>query len=333
MRREATNFWQSYADVAMGVMAVMILVLILVLVSQRRANGEFIEELLRTLEDAQGLQTRQDEVKGWVNQVFRRSDCELELDAATGALKYRDAERAAELYQSGSVQLGAEGARVIRKCADAFLTLAFCLGEKEDDQQICTSRMGDAMPDPGVLSAFREGIDALTLQGNTDKEPYPSERRPRVLRDSRAPDVSAFVSNGDLGTERAREALAHLLVGVEQHAREATDIEISQGRALSLLMHHLRIESPSFGRYQAGEAADWHPSCASGPRCEAARNLALQLEWKEASLRSPFNRLERFFCERWLMADEALRRSVKAPEKADRLCERYRSEPNEHPDT
>ena len=162
------------------------------------------------------------------------------------------------------------------------------------------------------IRQLRQGIEALVLEGNTDKQRYAREQIPAIGGVGNAREKpEGFVKNAYLGSERARQALGHLLHVVRDHDQGPDD-------ALEVLMSRVRIESPSFGRYQVGPLA-WRrtergyevgdalpgsgektvPACMSDKddgRCELARNLSLRLRWKKRALRRPFTEIQGWIC-------------------------------------
>jgi len=255
----------------------------------------------------------------WVQSVFDETQCQLRFNAETGTLEPRSAStKGAELYESGETEVSANARKQLASCRDAFLRLAICMGPDNDQRKLLC-------PDTGPVKAFRDDIDALVLQGNRDKVRFKAERihglNGRKL--DRYPE--SFVGNAALGEERARQALGHLLVMIQQDDDDGTD----KNKPLQNFISRASIESPSFGRYQAGK--NQNEKCEIGTlECGAARNLSLKLRWRRESLRKPFTDVQKAFCDEWNKVDSPLRRSVEAEEdpsqasanhdRAERLC-------------
>lgn len=330
------GFWQSFADLAMGLMAVFALVLVLLLWAQTRQNSElrqereklvrhrdalalersrFALELVSLLDAAHRMVRDQDGAEAWLRALFRESDCLLDL-SADGVLRrvHEGGAGAADLYPLGETRMDLEGEAALRSCRENFLRLAYCLspdsnpdtaGSALDPERV--RRCGVLLEEDGlresdarVVEGLRRGLEALVLQGNTDRTPVTSRRMDRIAAVGAAPvqlssATEAFVGNAHLGAERARQALGHLLGLVQAHDEDERD-------ALQVLMSRVRVESPSFGRYQAGPR-DWRDgSCGDAESCAAARNLSLRLRWKKDELRRPYETIRARLCA--LLADE-----------------------------
>lgn len=348
--------WQSYADLAMALMAVMVLVMFLLLLRQfgqsqelatakkvadtHRSNAETARKAAETAQDelarkqetlatelqalareAQGIVATQDRAEEWLENLFADSKCPLELK--NGALAFKSDARigAASLYRPAQFRLSVEGQDALRKCKDAFVRLAYCLEPgSRTDLQHAPDCLGEtpATGESEAVEALRVGIAALSLEGNTDMVhlqggvPGISTAGQAVLLRR---DAESFASNAYLGAERARQALGHLLGLLEANDADEHD-------ALHLLMRRVRIESPSFGQYQAGplasraRAADGSPACVPGSRdCEAARNLSLRIRWGKQALRQPFERFKGKFCDLLANTESALWEGLESKEK------------------
>lgn len=317
MRRPRENsFWQSYSDLAMGLVGVLALILVLLLLREKQESKRLSEErkqfaadLLELMERGQWIIRRQDDVENWMESVFEQGDCALRLrDGRLGPAGSN--EQAAELYESGKVDLSIAAEAALRSCAQNFFHLATCLSPVPEAQERCREleaelavEQGRTLEDEWDLETFRGGIEALVLQGNTDRIAFrgsPAVRYRSEGSELTEPLTSSFVSNAFLGAERARQALAHLLDLLEDHGTEPED-------PAQVLMSRLRIESPSFGRYQAGprmtlEASDgargWVEGKCLEEDCPEARNLSLLLRWRKRVLRQPFEEFRSGLCDR-----------------------------------
>lgn len=168
------------------------------------------------------------------------------------------------------------------------------------------------------------GIEALVLEGNTDSEALKwNVARDRALH---VPGLShhpedekrRFVDNAWLGAERARHALGYLLTlpenvaclrtlglaiaeasgdGAETTATATEAERTASDYVTQVLMGRVRVETPSFGRYQAGPAQWRTGRCASSTgSCPEARNLSLKLRWRKDELRRPFLDIRHRIC-------------------------------------
>ncbi len=329
-----TGPWQSFADLAMGMMAVLLLVVI-VLVGRQAKNlkakeveaealTSFFLELASALEEASLLQQRQDGVSLWVQHLFDETLCNLSFDPRSGKLTFDtggDQGDSAELYQPGGTRLSATADAALESCRAAFQQLSACLSPDDKVRQARCRDAGDEKWGPKV-DAFRLGIEALVLQGNTDRLGY---RPPASVSGDHRMSKTArtFVANAYLGAERARQALGRLLQLVAAH-EDATDTEAEDAPA-SVMLARLRVESPSFGRYQVGPS-DWRApeaeACHDGePACAPARNLSLHLRFRQDSLRAPFQKVTRAFCKEWTNKTSQIRDNIESarPDEAARI--------------
>jgi hypothetical protein len=376
------DFWQSYSDLAMGVMAVFALIMILLLVQEKdeseklrlkqeellrlkarleKDRREFAQQLAALLERAETTRIRQDRVIEWVRGVFASKDCRLALGSGNRLISKSSAQgerkttgqgrrySAAQLYQPGAVKLTAKSVSALRSCKEEFERMAVCLSPGRKDECLQTERsqpqakkLGDLK---GVLDQFRGGLEALVLQGNTDARPYLHKGKTPKLYTSytkggkkhkvrlylKRKRARSFVKNAFLGSERARQALAHLLDLVSQdETRGAAAGKRRLSAPLEMFMSHLRIESPSFGLYQAGPLSKRLPGCGkagNNGKCPAARNLALILRWKKKALRAPYEAFRAKLCDTLADPDSTFSQGLKDLDKEGKrrkqLLERY----------
>lgn len=334
-RKEPEGFWQSYADLAMGLMSVFVLVLILLLVRKEQANDRLVDdrkryaqELVELLEKSENTIEQQDKAVEWLRGVFREGDCRLEL-GADGALRLRNQAnaRTAELYPTGETSLTPEARAVLESCADNFYRLMRCLAKTGSAIEEC-NRLGVRGIAGGAqvdvpASELRDGLESLVLQGNTDREGY--RRAPEIEgAEDFGGDGEVFSDNAYLGSERARQALGHLMRSIQTHEKRHEGIWASAATGsldtpLEIMMSRIRIESPSFGQYLAGPVDDgWRAQgqetrkdvCRTD-KCEQARNLSLKIRWKEAALRKPYDDMKQNFCEKLRDKDSALYAGLK----------------------
>ena len=291
-------------------MAVMLLIAV-VLIRQKDQDAQkqkdevtqlrrFTVDLLQALKNAQLLEQQQEGVGLWVETVFKEAECELEFNRITGTLEPKTLSSAG-LYELGKTELSDAARRQLESCASAFQRLAICMAPYDESRaELC--------PNSGSVRAFRDDLEALVLQGNTDRKPHRDADKIGGLRGRHPllPYPESFVGNAQLGAERARQALGHLLFLIQD---ENTDPGLDPNKPLQVFTSRARIESPSFGRYQAGANQD--DRCTLGDdECSAARNLSLILRWKQESLRKPFTDVQRAFCDEWNKEGSPLRRSV-----------------------
>ncbi len=339
--RQQPSFWQSYADLAMGMMAVFALVLIMLLwlQSQEQAATEaelediqrerealeeerrqFADELLALIDATYGIVQTQDRAEEWIRALFEEDDCLLVL-TEDGALELSGTSgtSTAALYGSGETRVSAEGAAALASCRTNFLRLAYCLSPDSDvddgateEAQLARAALchGDARgpEETLVVTQLRRGIEALVLEGNTDMQPVGSLRVPGIeSTDAAQVELSElsenYLVNAYLGSERARQAMGHLVGLLDPHRTDDRD-------ALPVLLSRLRVESPSFGRYQVGPREWRTPGCDEDPSCEGARNLALRIRWQKAELRRPFETIRASVCELLRNEDSAFARGL-----------------------
>jgi hypothetical protein len=364
-RSSSFNPWQSFADLALGLMAVFALVLVMLLWTQGEKNdtlaaektdleaharqlerdkaqleqvalsldlskrdlehqrSAFALELLELFAHTRAVVEAQDGAEAWIRDLFRDGRCPLVM-AEDGTLRRADRSTAAELYRPGEARMNADGEQALSQCRDTFVRLASCLSpdaaspEPQSAAAKARARTCHGVPDPSKadprtraqLDQLRKGLEALVLQGNTDRtsvisaslgvEPIRSQGERMKLN----PLTESFVQNAHLGTERARQALGHLLRGLQDHDADAND-------ALQVMMARVRVESPSFGRYQAGPQAWRMGQCAPGAdSCAEARNLSLSVRWKKQELRAPYEAILSQVCDMLAHPDSALGQGV-----------------------
>ena len=308
----------------MGLMAVFALILIILLWLQHGENkalakekfdlqverSKFALELTEAVLATQEVAQEQDGAEQLVSRLFEQEGCQLRIDG-TGQLRLLNSsgdDAAADLYDRGQTRLGARGLTALESCKQNFIQLAYCLapaGDTADEAtrerlalrgQYCSAASGWSPP-AGEIARLRSGIEALVLEGSTDRLPY--TRDVPAIQDaagrpvSLAPLATDFVQNSQLGAERARQALGHLL-------RLLADRDQDEGDALQVMMAKARVESPSFGSYQVGPRswrAHREERCDSSAECPSARKLALRLRWKKEELRRPHDMLRNKICQ------------------------------------
>lgn len=302
------GFWQSFADLAMGTMAVIILVLLLVLSKQTLKEDTHRDKFREMLLEGTEIVERQDRLSRLIQSIFQESNCPLRFDPSSGRLRGGDG-TAANLYPEGSVALSLEGRVALEKCGLNFLTLVVCFDQRDAAVPTC-GRLLHRLSEDDALAAqrftnfrqLRGQVEAMVLEGNTDRSrfygpPPISGVRPRAFPSREALDAhTAFVSNAHLGAERARQALGKLAQVVVTTAHEIgwSDEDIDP---LDALFGLVSVESGAFGRYQAGPTDARRPGCEDGAdACDEARNLSLRLRWTQGSLRRPFDAIVAFYC-------------------------------------
>jgi hypothetical protein len=349
MRREAFNPWQSFSDLAMGLMAVFILVLLGLLHSQAEATNveaeraemlarrqaqlleaqrQLIEARRQVAElaislasaSAETLRSR-DNASDALRQIFESSsDCKLRLDSDGELVFVEDAGReGVGLYGEGETAVGPEARQRLQQCASRFRELACMLmvpltptdgGDAEctDALRIC-ERHGESLiaraTRLGNIAVIRTQLEAIVLEGNTDRKPLTRTPPPRIVGGSRgaASDVESFVENAYLGSERARQALGHILAAVGEPGGAPSEGSLPQHCALDdLLMSRIRVESPSYGRTLAGPRALRLEQLPDGEcndpnaECAPARSLKVRFRLKEEALRRPMVEFQEKVC-------------------------------------
>lgn len=326
-RPSQDGIWQSFADLAMGLVGVLLLIVV-VLVSheqeQRRAQEadalalqEFAQELLLVIEEAQGVESRQEEAVAWLTRVFEETRCPLQLNARTGALEPAGDE-GSSLYDTGATRVSSAASAALEQCREAFHQLAACISPE-------TSPLRAQCAHPPEADLAQE-IDALVLSGSTDRLPY--RDAPRI----QGPGTwdlhsltEAFADNSYLGSERARQALGHLLWRAQDAEGVVDEDDYS---AIQVLMAKVRVESSSFAQYQVGPP-EWRDEAGRDcgeDACEPARSLSLRLRWKEQSLRRPFSNVVARFCREWssgTLRDVIGRSGAAHAARAARVCAQH----------
>jgi hypothetical protein len=333
-RAENQEVWQPFADLAMGLMAMLTLVLSLVLHQQVQArehierqlqdikereqslirtSGRFAAELHDVLQQTFDAVHHQNIAEDLIRNVFE-GDCRLAL-AENGTLSMKhaqDGSEAAELYRGGAFAMSAQGRDALASCRENFARLAHCLSwQVAEDASLRTEKLAlclaaerDDVSAREAAAQLSTGVEALVLAGSTDSSPYADPETGKMhnpiagLRHDRRYAMSpvSFFSNAYLGAERARQALGTLLLQVQDMGSGDDDV-------LPVLMSRVRVETSSFGQFQVGPKAWRDPVCAGTDgdpqgHCDAARRLSLHVRWRKDALRRPITRLKATFCER-----------------------------------
>ena len=302
---EGFSLWQSFSDLAMGLMAVFTLILVLLLTetqderdSAERETEQLIEELIKLLESSVDMIEEQEGVVRWINSVFEKDDCQLRLHNGRLVPAGSQDNQATQLYDLGSVRLSKTAREALSKCVVNFEILTVCLGNSDQSKERCLDLVHQVeLADEKnlkLVNQYRSGIEALILQGNTDQISLKSRYIQPIWAVEKtsgklAPLSQRFVDNAYLGSERARQALGHLLGVVQANNPEDDGI-------LDLIMAKMRIESPSFGLFQAGPIQGREGLCPLAGECEEARNLSLLIRWRTEALRKPFDVFREKLC-------------------------------------
>jgi hypothetical protein len=367
MRREPPAvYWQGFADLAIGLMAVFVLILLLVLGQQRAAVVRAEEQRQQAVgarghaqrpretadkakrESLEDWRTFGDTLKQLVDRGARlvadqraarrvvrsilADPCPLTIDDQWRLVfrKEGDDNTGATLYEPGETRLSTRGAEALSMCRHSFVRLAYCLSPPsgrgcgdggQRRTELCeqgregTSDTKLTDKEMRAVRALRRDIEALVLEGSTDRVPY---RRHTLARIETAAGgtihhheqlAASFSANAHLGAERARQALGHLIAQVESHHDGPCD-------ALEVLLNLLRVETPSFGRFQVGpydrrERRTDVLLCVPGSdECEAARSLRLRIRWREEGLRRPYQELIANLCDELTKPGSALREGM-----------------------
>lgn len=276
---------------------------------KEKATRQQAVQIAAIIEQVTGQVEAQDNTRAWLAHLFKLRGCPIELEE--GELKL--GERSEAFYNSGDFRLGVDGRQALEACRQNFLILSVCLSEHPQFAAQCIEELKEAgkgyadqgaarsLLNPQVLNTLRKDVDALVLQGNTDRIGYNAAGGIAGLRVPLSSLDSSFVSNSFLGTERARQALGHLLSGVHGQTKSTwppNQLNQLPASPSDILMSKIRVESPSFGRYQAGiPSTDWNPLCENGKRsCAAARNLSLHISFSEEALRRPLKDVSHELC-------------------------------------
>ena len=349
-RNQDGSIWRSFADLAMGLMAVLALILLLLLIQGRKqtqsaeqartelqqvATG-FTQELEDILRASQRTMDLQDGVFRAIRRIMEREGCPISL-ADDGSMTLQQLEQS-DLYELGQTTVTDAGKQALSRCGAAFRTVAYCLAPLELDEadgapkalRRCGTTTADALKrrrarcEKHLRADLKRGqtrielpptlasdIEAIVLEGNTDKVRF--RDAPRIVGaegwSRRAhPEAHSFVANAALGSERARQALGVLVAAVANDPMAAQETDLCG--AVPVLLARVRVESPSYGRYQAGPLDDaWRMTTPEGSfacltaqgdhragACAAARNLKLRIRWRERALRRPFTQLRVRIC-------------------------------------
>ena len=311
--RREFNVWSSVSDLAMGLMAVMALVLLLLLVQQKddtrkaeiaradleKQRTEFALKVLEIVSLGAGLDSQKDAIQETVKKFFL-GGCQLKLDEK-GVLRPVEATEsgAADLYPPGETILSPDARSRLATCAETFSKLA--------------KYLGDELPQASEprFRKIRDWIDAIVLEGNTDRTPYLRGQVPRISSNyPMTPSLLNFLGNSFLGAERARQAMGNLLLSVAH-------LPGSNPRELAILLNRVRVESASSSRYQEGPAEEigWvEPDCSEQQpqeACDMARNLSLKIRWKEQALTGPFNLVNESVCKELHDKDSVIREGLR----------------------
>ncbi len=318
-RHRATHdFWQSYGDLAMGLMAVFVFILMLLLQREARKSDAlaketeraikaekalekdretFATELLKLLDDTWAIVERQDAAEKWLSSVLREGGCQMDL-GEDGTLRISgQADVNAALYVTGDTALSETGKAALGSCAESFKLLANCLNPQDalttDNARMCRRILEGVTEgrERERVQQFRDGIEALVLEGTTDRSSNFSVTGANGRRTG-AEEARNYAENARLGAERARQAMVYLLGLVRD--RNADDYD-----ALPVLMSRLRVETSSFGRFLAGPPEWREPVCeGDADTCDKARRLSLRVRWKKGELRKPYEEVRRNICRR-----------------------------------
>ena len=330
-KQERFSLWQSFSDLAMGLMAIFALIL-MILINQvstdkeqlEEDRKEFLEKLVQTMEETFEIYESQNGVHKFINAILSQHRCKLQLKEDGTLVLDTESEAPADLYRPDRFHLNREGEKAIKKCASNFELMAKCLSpdpKQREDCKVATNNLKDEEGNrieniKDVATQFREGIEALVLQGNTDAQGT-RQRTEAILRGGYplyfGKRVSSFVGNAYLGAERARQALGHLLFELEKTLASNGE---GQQSPVEILMSRIRVESASYGRFQAGpidfedskgQQTPWRaaskidgksmPYCEGNGSCPEARRLILSLRWRPNRLREPFYELNENLCD------------------------------------
>jgi len=320
--------WQSFADLAMGLMAVFALTLITLLWRQstelehvrddarqlKEEQRAFAVALLSLLERTDRIVTGQEDAEAWLRRSFEEQDCLLRVteDGQLRVVSSDGQPRSAELYDPGETRLNVNGQEALQSCRANFLRLAYALAPEvapvigpaaaQEEAEVCRVAREEVRASREVatdtVAHLRTGLEALVLEGNTDRASLSGEldhrRIPPIVRGTvrnleLTQPPTDFVENALLGAERARQALGHLLDLVQACDHGERD-------ALEVLMSRVRVESPAFGRYLAGPLQWRSKGCGEDDACDAARNLSLRVRWRKEELRKPYFEFRGQFC-------------------------------------
>jgi hypothetical protein len=343
--RVQNDFWQSYGDLAMGLMAVFVFILILLLQREARKSellakttrdalvavekatkaekrleeerARFAIELLQLLDDTWAIVERQDAAEGWLSAVLKEGPCKLELtEGGKLDIEENQGEAPPDLYATGDTALSERGRAALESCSANFKLLANCLNPSDtlgiEEARRCRQVLKkDGVPEDrerARVEQFRNGIEALVLEGTTDRSSNLGRTGPDGRRTG-PEEARNYAENARLGAERARQAMIYLLGLVRDHNADDYD-------ALPVLMSRLRVETSSFGRFLAGPP-EWRERDCEGDadECENARRLSLRVRWKKDELRKPYEEVRRNICYRLLNPDDPFTMGLKTSGK------------------
>ncbi len=301
------EYWQTFADIAMGLMAMLTLILFFVLnmqVEEKKAierqlndlqlreqalkkekqelietSGRFAADLQRVLQTTLDFVRHQNTAEELIRSVFD-GDCRLSL-ATDGTLTTRTtdgATDAAELYRGGAFGMSPYGREALASCRNSFARLAHCLSwEVTEDPDSRKAKLEACLASTGANENEREaarqlsvGIEALVLSGSTDSNPYldPETKKPHNPIYGLKHDRRYSMS--------AMSFFSNAYLGAER-ARQAMgtlllqiqDMAADDYDVLPVLMSRLRVETSSFGRFQVGPRA-WRDTACNDSEADEA---------------------------------------------------------------
>jgi hypothetical protein len=352
--------WQSFADLALGLLSVFVMILIMLLWTQSNQNkllisdkellkfqaqkleeqikinaedkkfilqqkydleiitkkmsineSKFAIEIIDLINETWYITQAQDGAEDWLRTIFKEENCPLSLqNDGTLTLDIKSLQ-SSSLYESGQTRLSPQGTNAIFQCRNSLLRLADCLTPPNGQHTIPTEKSclpPDIQTEPLALIQLREGLEAIILQGNTDMVPLRNGTPPLEVT-SGGPNLYNekalnFFKNAHLGSERARQALGHFLLQLQDYDGGTSD-------PLDIIMSRLTIESPSFGRYQVGPKSWRDGHCSDDTlACDQARNLSLKLRWKKQQLRKPHELIREKICTLLLEPNSSIHQGI-----------------------
>ncbi len=361
-RRSVLELWQSFADLAMGLMAMLTLILLMLLENQqqelediRREKQEleqekqelektrkdlatardqlkseqqgFAVELMKLFDRTYAIVADQDQAERMISGLFDDTDCQLML-GPTGALEVRPTDKrsraATGLYDVAATSLSAEGQAALSSCQESFIRLAYCMSPV-DAGAVPEATRAARQATCLAESGFRPEVVERLREG---VEALVLEGSTDSVSFGGAPGLSGGGQTplGQTGFAFASNAY----LGAER-ARQALAylLRLVQGRnadpwdAFQVLLSRVVIESSSFGRYQAGPPEWRTPGCGASPDCAAARNLNMRIRWRKSELREPLEEIREEVCRLARNPDSALYRGLSAAnEGADAFADR-----------
>lgn len=331
------GYWQSYADLAMGLMSVLVFVLMLLLARQSKTNralaeataetgrqlaeqqrlvkeiarerealrserSEFAVELMQLIESTWSLVERQDDAETWLRELFGNAGCRLVL-TEVGGLEIADASgqisTAANLYASGDIRLSPEGQAALASCRANFTRLSACLSPPREGgpDSRCVDEAGHE-PDERERHILAELRTGLDgLVVEGSTDRFPFGNSTPVPEAGRMPAGAAALIQNYAGNS---------FLGAER-ARQAVVFLASlvagagtdEYEPLAVFLSRIRVESSSFGRFQIGPTEWREGDCdPESTACDAARKLAFRVSWKKSELRKPYEEIRRAICGR-----------------------------------